>query len=93
MKKVTVLATKRFTRDYLKQNSHLVFRNRELIIEEDASKNPEEGSVFRFKIGDGITPYKKLKYASTIYSLFPTVMLYDKEYETCIELKFQEDGK
>lgn len=82
---------KKFTKDYLKSNSDIVFKNRELIIEEDCD-GVSEHSVFRFKIGDGITPYCDLKYISSLYTLFPNIILYDEDYNNSITLKFTEES-
>ena len=90
MKNIDVVA-KQFDRKYLKENNHIVFKNRELIIERETSDDPESGDMFRFKIGDGITPYRNLKYTSTIYALFPNVCLYDSNYETCVSISLGGD--
>ena len=91
MKKVDIGSVKQFSRGYLKENGHLVFRYRELIVESDEPENPENKTVYRFKSGDGITPYRDLKYESTLYSLLPYVCLYDKEYETCVTIHIGGD--
>jgi hypothetical protein len=90
MKHVTINSSNVFDKQYLVENSHIVFKYRELIIEIERSDNPENSDTYRFKIGDGITPYKDLKYVSTIYSLFPSFKLFNKEYTKCVEIKFGE---
>lgn len=88
MKQVTINNNNVFDKKYLSENSHLVFRYRELIVEIEKSDNPEQTDTYRFKIGDGVTPYKDLKYVSTIYSLFPSFKLFDRDYKKCVEIKF-----
>lgn len=85
MSKTLKIKPKKFTRAYLKENGHLIFRNRELIIEEEG-----EGDklTLRFKVGDGTSPYSALQYVSSLYGLFPNVFLFDKEYNNGIELDF-----
>jgi hypothetical protein len=69
-----------------------VFRNRELIIEKE-SDGVEEHTVFRFKIGDGLTTYKNLKYVSSMYSLLPEICLCNKDYSSKLVINFNEEEK
>lgn len=80
-----------FTKQYMKDHDTMILKNRELIIEVDNS-NPENVAL-RYKIGDGITSYKNLKYVSSLYSLFPKVYIYDKDYLNfiCIDLEDNEE--
>ena len=66
---------------------HVTINNNN-VFEIEKSDNPEQTDTYRFKIGDGVTPYKDLKYVSTIYSLFPNFKLFDREYKKCVEIKF-----
>ena len=70
-------------------NSAFVPKLRELIVEEDVGDS-EDKAVYRFKIGDGMRRYSELPYISSIYSLFPTVLLCDPNYTRSVELKFKE---
>lgn len=83
------IKAKRFDRQYLKENGHKVFRDRELIIESETD-GQKEHSVYRYKIGDGVTPYKNLNYISSLYSVFPNIIFYDEEYQNAIEISFEE---
>ncbi len=86
-KKVTIIM-KSFSRDFLKEHGFMIFKNRELIVESDISAEKEK-TMYRFKIGDGVTSYEKLSYVSSLYSIFPNVKLYDKDYTTEIDLKIE----
>jgi hypothetical protein len=68
---------------------HFVPKDRELIVEEDV-KDSDDKSVYRFKVGDGMRTYSDLPYVSSLYSLFPNVLLCDQNYTRSIELKFKE---
>jgi hypothetical protein len=81
---------KKYTKEYLSEHSDMVFHNRELIIESDESSVGDP--VLRFKIGDGMTPYKQLKYVSSIYSLFPTFAICDASYNHEIILNLDGDS-
>ena len=87
MKELNVLS-KVFDKEYLKENGHIIFKNRELIVERDKGVD-ESDTTYRFKIGDGITPYNSLKYISSIYNLFPSFTYYDKDYETAIHFSLK----
>lgn len=76
---------KRFERSSIK-NSDIVFRDRELIVEYEG--NDVSNQVLRFKIGDGIHQYKDLSYVSSLYALYPHIMLYDSNYTHCIKMEF-----
>ena len=80
---------KAYTRDYLDENSNIVFRDRELIVEVDKGTSKDD-TTFRFKIGDGIKSYSALPYISSLYALFPKVVLYNIDYST--ELAISLDG-
>ena len=88
MKELKVIM-KSFTKEYLTEHSDRVFRNRELVIEKELGSTPDD-TVYRFKIGDGISPYKDLKYVSSIYSLLPSVSLLNESYDAGLELRFSE---
>jgi hypothetical protein len=70
-------------------DTHFVPKDRELIVEEDV-KDSDDKSVYRFKVGDGMRPYSDLPYVSSLYSLFPNVLLCDTNYTRSIELQFKE---
>lgn len=78
---------KKFNRNEMEQIGHVIFRDRELIVEEDTSGTDV---VLRYKIGDGTTPYSSLKYISSMYALFPVIKLYDKDYHNCLVLTFSD---
>ena len=80
------IAIKKFTKKYLSENSQIVFKNRELIMEED-NDGVREHIVYRFKIGDGVTPYNELRYISSLYSLIPNVIFYDSDYKNSVVLE------
>lgn len=83
------ITVKKFTKEYLKENSDIVFRNRELIVEED-DDGIQEHKVYRFKLGDGVTPYRNLKHISSLYALLPDVIFYDNTYKNSLTIKFTE---
>lgn len=87
MKELNVLA-KVFDKEYLRENNHIIFKNRELIVERDPGTDDSD-TTYRFKIGDGVTPYRDLKYISSIYNLFPSFTYYDKDYETAIHFNLK----
>lgn len=87
MKELNVLA-KVFDRNYLKEHAHIIFKDRELIIEKDSGIG-EQDTTYRFKIGDGITPYSNLSYISSIYNLFPNFTYYDNDYTTAIHFSLK----
>lgn len=76
-------------RQKLKENSQIIFRNRELIIEKE--EQSVDNMVLRFKIGDGIKTYDALPYVSSLYSLFPEFCLCDSKYENSINIHLKED--
>ena len=79
---------KMFNKDYLNENGHIIFRERELIIEKEQKG---ENTMLRFKIGDGVKPYNALQYISSMYALFPKICLCDTNYDNCLNIKFSED--
>ena len=66
-----------------------MFKDREFIVEKE-SGTEKSSTIYRFKIGDGISQYKELSYISSIYNLFPKFSIYDKSYKTGIHFKFEE---
>ena len=69
----------------MKENGSIVFLDRELIVEVSEGSD-SSNTVYRFKVGDGVTPYSQLPYVSSIYSLFPFVNIFDKNYSKGIEI-------
>jgi hypothetical protein len=82
------LIPKIFDRSYLKNNPNIVFRDRELVVEKDRMG---ENTVLRFKIGDGIRTYDMLQYVSSLYALYPNICLFDKNYDNCFTVLFNND--
>lgn len=89
MKEFTVFP-KVYDRKYLKEHDHIIFKNRELVIERDGTG---DNVMLRFKIGDGIRPYRDLQYISSMYALYPSVCLFDGDYENCFTLSFEEKSE
>ena len=83
-----VVKLKRLKKSELAE-THFIPKCRELIIEEDVNESADK-TVCRFKIGDGMRQYSDLPYISSLYSLFPSVLLCDQNYTRSIELKFKE---
>ena len=92
MKELKILP-KILNKEYLTLNgSSFVPMDRELIIEADSQEPHDSNStIYRFKIGNGISPYKELSYVSSLYSLFPKVILCDNKYENGLTIAFNED--
>lgn len=90
MEKVLTVNVKTLDRKYLKDNPTIVFKNRELIVEVERPDNIEDEPVYRFKVGDGVTPYNLLQYVSSLYSLVPNICFYNKDGTNCIKLDFSE---
>ena len=88
MKEFTVIP-KIFDKSYLKDNCNLIFKDRELITEKEVNG---ENVTLRFKLGDGHTPYKDLRYISSLYALYPNFYLCDSSYNGCINISFNETG-
>lgn len=84
------IAPKKFSREYLRDHGNIIFKDRELVVEEEAGTDTDN-TILRFKIGDGKTPYRQLKYASSLYSLYPKITFYDEEYTSYISLNFGGD--
>ena len=84
------IIVKSFTRDFMKTHGFLVFKDRELIVESDKASD-KDSSIYRFKIGDGVTPYENLNYVSSLYSIFPNIKLFDKNYNNEIDIKLGGD--
>jgi len=80
-----------YTKEYLSENGHLIFKNRELIIEKEIGTDISD-TTLRFKIGDGVTPYNLLKYCSSMYALFPKVIFYDENYTSYVSVDFAGEG-
>ena len=79
---------KAYDKKYLEEHSNIIFRERELIIEVEKGTTPED-TIFRFKVGDGIKPYNALSYSSSIYALFPKIILYNTDYSKGISLSLE----
>jgi hypothetical protein len=88
MKEISI-KLKKYTKDYLSKNSDKVFQNRELVVEVDNSV-PDD-PVYRFKLGDGVSPYKELKYISSLYSLYPSFCICNESYTNKINLSLDGD--
>ena len=84
------IAPKKFSKEYLRDHGTIIFRDRELVVEEEAGTD-KDNTILRFKIGDGKTPYYQLKYASSLYALYPYVCFWDKDYVFSVSLKFGGD--
>lgn len=81
------IVPKKFSKQYLKDHSNMIFKNRELIVEEEKGTD-KDSTILRFKIGDGVTPYHGLKYTSSLYALFPEIVFYDESYDNYIAVDF-----
>ena len=79
------ICPKEYTRDYMKDHGNMIFRDREIVVEKDQNG---DNVVLRFKIGDGVRPYNQLQYVSSLYSLFPEVSFFNKDYSNGITLCF-----
>lgn len=90
MEKILTVNVKTFDKEYLKQNSTIIFKSRELIVEIEKPDNAEEEPTYRFKVGDGITPYTLLPYVSSLYALVPNICFYNKDSTSCVKLNFSE---
>lgn len=84
------ISPKKFSKDYLKQHGDIIFKNRELVIEEDKGTD-SSSTTQRFKIGDGFTPYSALKYASSVYAFYPEIIFYDDTYNNYVAVQFGGD--
>lgn len=87
--KVISIKLKKYTKEYLLKNHDKVFQNRELVIEVDNST--VDDPVYRFKVGDGVSPYSELKYISTLYSLYPMFCICNESYTNKINLSLDGD--
>lgn len=86
--KVLRVIPKSFTRDYMwSDGSSIILKDREILVE---SEGEGDTLTLRFKIGDGVTPYSKLPYVSSMYSLFPNVMFYNKSGTNAIDIRFKD---
>lgn len=65
-----------------------VLKNKELLVE---TEGENETFVARFKIGDGITPYKQLPYVSNLYKLYPNFILYSNDYSYGINIVLKDE--
>lgn len=90
MEKILTVNVKTFDKKYLKQNSTIIFKNRELIVEMEKPDSVEDEPTYRFKVGDGITPYALLPYVSSLYALVPDICFYNKDSTSCVKLNFLE---
>ena len=87
--KTITIIPKILTKNFLENNENLVFHNREFIVEIDEDYD-ESHTIYKFKIGDGITPYKDLQYVTSIYSLFPEINLCSKDYSSILNICFNK---
>ena len=90
MEKTLTVNVKTFDREYLKKNSTIIFKRRELIVEVEKPDSVEDEPTYRFKVGDGITPYALLPYVSSLYALVPNICFYNKDSTSCVRLNFSE---
>lgn len=88
MSDIVSVKVKSFDREsMLNTYKDLVLHDRELLIETEGS---DDTFIARFKIGDGLTPYHKLEYVSSIYKLLPNVLFYNKDYTNGINIVFPD---
>lgn len=80
-----------YTKQYIEEHGYIIPKSRELIIEREQGVEPSQ-DVIRFKVGDGITPYSKLKYVSSLYSIFPKIVFYDDNYENYVSLDLESEN-
>lgn len=66
-----------------------VLRNRELLLEYEGEGDKR---IYRFKLGDGITPYNQLSYISSLYALYPMFNLYNNSYTQQVQLLFENNS-
>ena len=81
---------KQFSKLELEVNSSKVFNQRELVVEISPPSDPESEPEYRFKIGDGVTPYMFLPYVSSLNSLLPVICFYNNDGTSRVSLKFSE---
>ena len=82
--KITDIIVKNGSReDMCKILSDKILKDKELFVE---TEGEGESLIARFKIGDGVTPYKQLPYISSIYKLFPNFKLYNNAYSYGIDI-------
>lgn len=84
------ISVKQFSKLELEMNSSKIFRSRELIVEVSPTPDPESDPEYRFKIGDGVTPYMLLPYVSSLNSLIPVICFYNNDGTSRVSLKFSE---
>ena len=80
-----------YTKQYLEEHGHIIPRNRELVLERDSGVDSSQ-DVLRFKVGDGVTTYSKLKYVSSLYAIFPKIIFYDNNYENYVSLDLESEN-
>lgn len=86
MSDIVTLQIKSYSKEDMKSKyCDMILKNRELLVE---TEGENESLIARFKIGDGVTPYKNLDYISSIYKLLPNTCLYDKNYLHGVNLVF-----
>lgn len=83
-----VIVPKAYTKKYLEENSSIVFKDREFIVEVEKGTNSED-STLRFKVGDGVRPYYSLPYVSSLYALFPNIKLCNVDYSKELSISFE----
>lgn len=65
-----------------------VLKNRELLVE---TEGENDTLVVRFKMGDGISPYKQLSYVSNLYKLYPNFILYSNDYSYGVNILLKDE--
>lgn len=81
------LIVKQIKSDLLARHGDVIFADRELVVEVSGSG---DDATYKFKIGDGKTPYSSLKYVSSIYALFPSFKLCNGDYSKVLNITFGE---
>ena len=85
--KITKLNVKTAKREeMLNTRAETVLKNKELLVEVEGE---DDTFTARFKIGDGITPYNKLPYISSLYKLLPNFILYNSDYSYGIDINLK----
>lgn len=67
--------------------SDYILKDKELLVE---TEGVNETFIARFKIGDGVTPYKQLPYISNIYKLCPNFILYNDDYTYGLNINLKQ---
>ena len=85
------IVVQQFSKIELELIPNHVFKYRELIVEVSPAPDPESKPEYRFKIGDGVTPFVLLPYVSTLNSLVPLICFYNNDGTSRVALKFSEE--